>query len=323
MPFIDEFTNKLAFDETIREWIALNWNDVQHYLDKKVSPSDHYLIWKKFIDNPYLCKVITENFRMSNKDKLDYLYKTLFSKSTLAVICGMRRWGKTALLCWLGEIAHQLGLNVYFVQTNIPLPSYFKQIENPLSAEDGSLVLYDEASITLNARRAMGQLAVDTTSLMAISGHRDISIIFATQHSAIIDINTLRLADVLMFKKLSWEETVKKEQKTTLDIFTEFIHMMMPTQKNETLFTDGEKWFVFNNPLPSFWTQEISKSYKSMSLEEGIQFAKTLFWDKGIKDLRIIDRQLRLRGVNITESQLIQFLGLSKYVKKTKRKETD
>lgn len=300
---LDNISNRLMYDRSMKEWLYLHSNELQKYLDEKVHLTDHSDMWKMFLKNPHIAKVLTENYNMDNDKKLEVLMDKLCNESTIGVIVGIRGGGKTALGCRIAEIAHnEYNKKIYFIQTTIPLPDYIEQVEDPFGVEEGSLIIYDESSVTLNARRSMSKNNVDVSALLAISRHRGFSILFISQHSGLVDVNLLRLADVFIFKRLSWEELNSGEKGTSS--LMQYIKLMAPTDKQDTLYTDGERWFNIKMELPTFWSDAVSRSYKKLTGEDATEMAYKLYMQS--MHIKLIQQQLKIRGINWTEFEIQQ-----------------
>ncbi len=152
-----------------------------------------------------------------------------------------------------------------------------------------------------SARRSMSKANVDVTSFMAVSRHKGVSILFISQHSSLTENNIWRLSNCLIFKELSWEETAGKSGERVSPII-EYVRLMMPARPSQTLFCDGESWYTIETPLPSFWSEEISKSYKQLTWTEAVDMSVKLR-KKGLVNKDILN-QLKVRGVVVDNEEL-------------------
>lgn len=323
MAIIDKFSDKMMFDTSLKQEILLRHDELQSWMDDNANYTDHPLLWLKFLEDPVLAMALIESSSLSNNEKVSYLIEQLSVGSKIALIVGIRGAGKTALAFFLIEEIHKIypEKKICIIEGNYPyIPDYIEQVTTIFEAPEGSLVIFDEASITLNARDAMTKISKDISGLLAISRHQGLSIIFISQHSQMVDINLLRLADLFIFKRLSWEELYGKGEKTT-DVFLKYVRLMSPKVNNEALFTDGEKWFKILTPLPTFWSDKVSKTYSKLDKQEAIAMAKDMY-NKGI-DLRIIVKQLKIRGIEWSEYDILYFIGEKSRKKKslTRKKE--
>ena len=158
-------------------------------------------------------------------------------------------------------------------------------------------------SLSWNARDAMRSENKEMGALMNIRRHQDLTIIFASQHHGFMDINAMRGAHCFFFKRLSWEESAKKHDSTAFDMLMRFIMRMMPMNPSQTLFTDGFRWMGFETDLPTFWSDDISKSYRKWGIEQAVTYIRRAS-DDGVK-VPQIERQLAIRGFRkITRAEI-------------------
>ena len=301
MPFIDEFDRKQMYEDSNREWLELHSNDVQRYLDEKVHMPDHERLWAEFLENPFLGKSLIENYSASNDSKVDAVLQEMNKAGRIFLTVGMMGAGKTALNFTIAEMLHnRFGKNVAMIQTDMKLPDWVQQVDNPYELEEGTFVIYDEAAITLAAREFMSKHAKDMTSLMAISRHRNLTFSFITQHTTLQDANVTKLASGFLFKQLTWEEMYGKGKRT--DPLMKFVRLMQPSSAEETLFTDGSRWLLFKTGLPSFWSDATSRTYKKISIEEAVTYIRNKL-DKGMTEKEIA-KQLKVRGIVLPEEDI-------------------
>ena len=145
-----------------------------------------------------------------------------------------------------------------------------------------SVIFYDEAGLKLIARRAMSKENVEMMYDLAIRRHKGWSIVYATQHTSFSDISIMRMASCFFWKRLSWEEANKSERNRTTDYLLKFIDSMMPNAKSDNLFFDGEKWYMFTNTLPTFWTENLSKGFCLMERKAALALAEKMLERKEV-----------------------------------------
>ena len=103
------------------------------------------------------------------------------------------------------------------------------------------------------------------SDLILISRHKGINILFISQNSSNLEINVLRQADLLILKPSSLlqknfeRNIVKKIYKNTQK---EFKTLKEKEGKRITYFYSDEFRGFISNPLPSFWEESLSKSFK-------------------------------------------------------------
>ena len=289
------------YRESNKEWLELHSNDIQRYLDQKVHLTDHFSLWQDFMEDPFLGKSLIENYSMHNDRKFDMVLDEMNRAGRIFLTLGVMGAGKTAVNFFIAEQLHiRFGKKVAMIQTDMQLPDWIEQVDNPYELDEGTFVLYDEAAITLSAREWMNRHAKDMTELMAISRHRGLTFSFISQHSSLQDANIFRLASGFLFKQLTWEEMYGKGTKTNL--LMKFVRLMQPSSAAETLFTDGSKWLLFKTSLPTFWSDATSRTFTKISIEEAVTYIKSKM-DEGMAE-KEISKKLKVRGVVLSEDDI-------------------
>ena len=134
----------------------------------------------------------------------NYFLENFRDKSLVMLIIGRRGGGKTALGMKFVEVGKILNKRSYVIGfENSKVPKWVKKANDLEEVPNNSLVLVDEAGISFSARDSMKKGNKEMANLLAIARHKNLSLIFITQNSAMLDLNVLRLADVLLFKEPS------------------------------------------------------------------------------------------------------------------------
>jgi len=301
-------------------------NYIQRYLDERVDTTSHEVVWAKIaLTNPHLGQAIIKSLMRSNDEKISEVVDRLATRSTLGIIFGKRRHGKTALFYWLAEQIHlkypKKPLCIVGALPHINLlPKWFIPIVETSEAPSGAIVFFDEAALKLSSRRAMSKENVDETIEMAVSGHKDFSILYSTQTSALIDLNLIRMADVFFMKKLSMADMGAdvQERRRMLRPSHDYFNLMCPRGKEvnfrETLYLDDDRnGFLFENDLPTFWSEEFSKPYRKMNVLEAVDFVQAC-WNRGAS-LKIIQKELQARDLNLAIGEIENMARNPKKVK--------
>lgn len=103
------------------------------------------------------------------------------------------------------------------------------------------------------------------SDLIFVSRHKGINILFISQNSSNLEVNVLRQADLLILKPSSLLQK-NFERKIVQEIYEktqkEFKKLKEKDGKGLTyIYSDEFRGFV-SNPLPSFWEEKLSKSFK-------------------------------------------------------------
>jgi len=217
---------------------------------KEISAHESYVSFK-------IIKIVNGSFQKfeDNLTKKD---------STIGIILGARGSGKSAFGLKLLENLHSISKRKIFTMgfKTHDLPPWVNNVTELEDIENGSYVLIDEGGILFNARQGFSNANQLLSKLLLIARHKDLSIIFITQNSSNLEINAIRQADYLILKPSSLLQ-LDFERKKIKEIYTEVIDDFSKHKNVKGLtyiYSDSFKGFV-SNPLPSFWTNKISKSF--------------------------------------------------------------
>ena len=183
--------------------------------------------------------------------ELSYFENKLNDYGKIGIILGARGSGKSALGMKILE-------NIASKNKKVFALGFRKDINE---VPNNSFLLVDEAGIEFSSRSAMSSVNKLLSELLLISRHKNISIIFITQNSSNIEINTLRQADYLLLKPSSLLQ-LDFERKKIKEIYKEVIEIFKkhPDKDTTYIYSDSYRGFV-KVPLPLFWTEDLSRSY--------------------------------------------------------------
>jgi hypothetical protein len=203
---------------------------------------------------------VQESYRGSFED----FVRGFRDHSLIMLIIGRRGAGKTALGMKLIETAAILNRKIYVIGFDASkVPNWVKKAEGIADIPNNSLVLIDEAGITFSSRSSMKQSNKDLAELLAIARHKNLSLVFITQNSAMLDLNVLRLCDILLFKEPSLLQT-RFERKGLQDIFTKVgsAFSELENKKEHFYIISDDFEGLVKSGLPQFWNESISKSFR-------------------------------------------------------------
>ncbi len=190
----------------------------------------------------------------------------LKKKGKIGIIIGARGTGKSALGMRIAEnlVAFSKN-NIYAMGFNRnKLPRYIQPVNEIEEVKNNSFLIVDESGIKFSSRSSMSSANKLLSSLLFISRHKNISILFITQNSANIEVNTLRQADYLLLKRSSLLQ-LDFERKVIKEIYLKVIKDFKKYQEEVGLthiYSDSYVGFI-SNSLPGFWTEGLSKSFSS------------------------------------------------------------
>ncbi len=193
----------------------------------------------------------------------EFQQKLLTSKSLIGIIIGARGSGKSALGLRLLENARAKGRSVAAMGfSEETLPQWINCVSDLNAVKNGSFLLVDEGGILFSSREAFSNANKLLSELLLISRHKDLSVLFVSQNSSNLDVNTLRQADYLLLRKPSLLQK-DFERDIIRKIYDEYGNEFKKTGEHSTLaYSDAYQGFV-KNELPSFWSEAASKSFKN------------------------------------------------------------
>ena len=225
---------------------------VQHKVEKERESKD-----AKYQD----FKVI-HTYKGGYKDYEKYL---LNASSKIGIILGARGTGKTAIgIKILENIYAKSKRKLYAIGfKSEDMPAWIEIIENTDQIKNNSTVLIDEGGVLFSSRNSMTTPNKLLSQLILIARHKNLNILFISQNSSNLDVNILRQADYLILKPTSLLQE-DFERKKIRDVYTEVqadFKKYQTTQGLTYIYSEIFRGFI-SNPLPSFWSQNISKSFR-------------------------------------------------------------
>ena len=193
----------------------------------------------------------------------------LFNKSsTVGIILGKRGSGKSAIgIKILENIFAKTHKKCYTIGFhNETLPEFIENVEEISEIHNNAFVLIDEGGILFSSRNAMSKPNKILSELILIARHKDLSILFISQNSSNLDVNIIRQADYLILKPASLLQK-DFERKIIQDVYEKVKSGFKKHSDKKGLtyiYSDAFKGFI-NNPLPSFWSTELSKAFKNFN----------------------------------------------------------
>lgn len=184
------------------------------------------------------------------------------SDSMIGLIIGARGSGKSAIALTIAEDFKESQKKIYSMGfTN--LPRWIKNIDDIKELKNDSIIVIDESGILFSSRESMSNANKLLSELLFIARHKNISILFISQNSSNLEVNTLRQADFIILKKSSLLQE-NFERKIIAKIYQEHQDGFKKYKdfKGLALFYSDDFEGFINNDLPSFWSEDVSKSFK-------------------------------------------------------------
>ena len=143
------------------------------------------------------------------------------------------------------------------------MPSWIEVITSTNEIKNNSTVLIDESGVLFGSRNSMTTPNKLLSQLILIARHKNLNILFISQNSSNLDVNILRQADFLLLKPTSLLQE-DFERKKIRDIYEEASKDFKKHENVQGLtyiYSEIFRGFIAN-PLPSFWSTNISKSFR-------------------------------------------------------------
>ena len=187
----------------------------------------------------------------------------LLRDSLIVLIFGKRGSGKSALGFRIMENIHShTGRKCYVLGVKQEvLPQWITTVDDVEQLANGGVLLVDEGAVAFGARESMQAKNRELGKLMAIARHKDLTLLFVTQNTGMLDKNVLKLADSLLIKEgsllqLEMERAeVKKFYQKAHDAFGK-----LPGKQKYFYMVDSDFEGVLESELPRFWSSTVSKS---------------------------------------------------------------
>lgn len=188
----------------------------------------------------------------------------LYENSLIILIFGRRGSGKSVLgFKLLENIYNKTNRKCYALGINqMLMPKWISSIEDVDNAANNSIILVDEGALSFNSRESMKSKNRDIGKLLAIARHKNLTLIFITQNTGLIDRNVLKLTDILLIKEgsLLQMEMERSEIKKFYEKSNKALSELDEKKEQYVYVIDSNFEGVLSHPLPSFWSSDLSKN---------------------------------------------------------------
>lgn len=201
------------------------------------------------------------------------------------IIMGDIRSGKTALA---HEIAHQFNVRRGLPAT-LYLPTVPREIQRKLKLllpdwmtisttraqwATNSIVIYDEAAQSAHSRRSQSEEALELDDLLSISGQRNQLILFISHFGRKLDLNVCTAVHRIIWKRPTYAHQLWERNELTdftaraYDFFHEIKGEIAQKKASLILDLDNFGFSQATNSLPPWWSDELSRIFKDISLQK-------------------------------------------------------
>ncbi len=288
------------------EFIDRNIGTFELYISERFSQYDktycEYLARQKPLDiyyalNDYLDDPVT---------KLQKSMDLYLGDGQVQLVFGGRGSGKTASILFFVE---QLYLKQYYKENEIfwvglpnnKLPEWITYSPSIEDCPEDSLIIQDETGVQYSSRNFAQKNNKDLGQLLMVARHQHKNIIFITQYTASVDIEVVRQASFSLIKRNAiFQATTERE-----GIFKSVVEFMMPQIKPECLIVSDSELMTIKVPLPSFWSDDISRFYRKIKNEDEAIAIGYNFYKAGARISFTLD-YLAKSNYEYTEAELLK-----------------
>ncbi len=199
------------------------------------------------------------------KGSIETFEHRLLNESLILAVAGRRGSGKSVLGFRIMENIHAKTGRPCFalgVKQSV-LPSWISTIEEINQVSNRGVVLVDEGAISFSSRESMSKSNRGLGGLLAIARHKDLTLIFITQNTGMIDKNVLNLCDTVVLKEGSLLQE-KMERSVMKDLYqtanAAISKIPAAERKPYCYIFDAEFEGLAQASLPSFWSAKVSKN---------------------------------------------------------------
>ncbi|MFA6489575.1 MAG: hypothetical protein WCT52_02735 [Candidatus Micrarchaeia archaeon] len=209
--------------------------------------------------------------RVSHTGSLaEFERKLLSSDSTIGLVLGARGSGKSALgMRILENVSAKSGRKVCAMGFDpSSLPAWITPVNSVDEVKNSAFLLVDEGGISFSSRSALSSANRLLSSLLFVSRHKGISVLFISQNSANLEVNAIRQADFLLLCKPSLLQK-DFERKIIGKIYDAaragFESLSQEGRHSTYIYSDEFRGFAASS-LPSFWSEKASRGFENRKL---------------------------------------------------------
>ena len=197
-----------------------------------------------------------------------------FSFSSIHIWLGDVRSGKTAsLFYWADLIYHNSDRAVYVLHSDSSvLPDYFDVVSDIGEIKNHSVVVFDDLALFYSSlNNVRSEKRKQLIRFLVLSGQKDIILLGSVQNLSLLDVGFLRVSGVNFHLKymssmsLSFERDEVKDFLFPMYSLYNLYYSQNPTKAlTVAFFYDGS--LAYLNPLPSFWSDDLSRLWKNFEV---------------------------------------------------------
>jgi len=208
------------------------------------------------------------------------------------LILGQIKSGKSAFMYHLAELFHKLYPKKEIFVVNFPeefsdlLPSWIKTINRyEISDVNDVLLLFEESVLVAPSRSWYTSFNKRLVQLVSLSAHKKQRHIYVIQNARLLDSLVISLMSALGIKRYNYinylmeRKEIKELVSTAWIIYEESgIYSDLDIKRHIVLFEICDYPILYRYPLPSFWSEELSRVWHiySFKIREKYKITETL-----------------------------------------------
>ncbi len=232
---------------------------------------------------------IRENIKGQNIPNRDGEIKAMYNMikwkealplPSVALVTGRRGSGKSAMSYWLLEhLSTEYKVPAYVIGVPREKNNLLPNTIIPLGTDDlddlpeSAIIFFDEAAMIFYSREWKDDMHSLMDKLLSISRQKNQIIIMATHSSRKLDIALVADCDALLMKEpslLTSRLDRAEIRKLSEQALAEFKRIPDKDRKKYTfVYAHAFEGTMLENPLPSFWSEELSRAFAGISISKG------------------------------------------------------
>jgi len=281
---IEDISGWFVGESYSRRWLILNEGKLKIYLQRYHPAERFHLIYEMLNKASLLAMQAVQDCFLEEEEKWAKITEDILGAEGLVILMsGGKRKGKTAS-CWsILEKCNAAGKNCVLAGPPQVMPKWCKRVMDPADAPTDCIIYITEAAIQYSARTSMSPHQRDALSILPTIAHSGRVVIAEAQHTRLIDVNFIRLADRFILKPAP----LVGEERSAIKDFARYVK---PKTIKEMLYFAGD-WFTMLTEMrtPECWkVGDLSHPYKAIKDEmEAITYGEDL-WNLGysLTDIR-------------------------------------
>lgn len=205
-------------------------------------------------------------------------WKYLLKEGMAILVSGHRGRGKSALGWYLLELSHDLfGVPCYAANVPEDKHMYFPWFVDPYVLDpdtdlpEHAAILIEEAALVFYAREHGLDLNKWISKILGACYQKGQIIIFLSHHTRKLEVNIILDMDLWVLKQPSyWHVEFERRQvkKIVSKAYDYFEGMLLEDARKTAIVFGGTNYagVPVDNPIPSFWCEELSKIWEGVSL---------------------------------------------------------